>query len=388
MTQKSVLIIGAGIAGLSAGCYAQMNGYQAQIFELHDRPGGMVTAWNRNGYRVDGCIEFLNGSRSGTRFNRMWQELGAVQGRIFVDHDELIRVRGQNGQELILYGDLKKLEDHLLAVSPDDKILINKFVGAIRTMAAFDPPLEVKPMEMMLEMPRFLKWLNIYNKYSGESVAEFAQRFRSPFLREVFAYIQPGELPMGSVLGMLAWNTTRSQGYPIGGSLAFSEAVEQRFRSLGGQIHYKTRVGKIITEPKPNDGGPQAVGLRLTDGREVRGDWIIAACDGYNTLYELLDKRFLNDDLRVRYTKLPLNPAIVQIALGVNYDLSGCAPSQVDVLSMPVTFAGEEHRSFWYHIFNYDPTCAPAGHTVIIGGPIVLKATTNCPFVNLPNQKL
>ena len=28
---KSILIIGAGIAGLSAGCYAQMNGFHSQI---------------------------------------------------------------------------------------------------------------------------------------------------------------------------------------------------------------------------------------------------------------------------------------------------------------------------------------------------------------------
>ena len=39
MTDKSVIIIGAGIAGLAAGCYARMNGYRTRIFELHDLPG-------------------------------------------------------------------------------------------------------------------------------------------------------------------------------------------------------------------------------------------------------------------------------------------------------------------------------------------------------------
>jgi thioredoxin reductase len=32
MSEKSVIIIGAGIAGLAAGCYARMNGYRARIF--------------------------------------------------------------------------------------------------------------------------------------------------------------------------------------------------------------------------------------------------------------------------------------------------------------------------------------------------------------------
>ena len=41
---KSIIIIGAGIAGLAAGCYGQMNGYNTQIFEMHDLPGGLCTA--------------------------------------------------------------------------------------------------------------------------------------------------------------------------------------------------------------------------------------------------------------------------------------------------------------------------------------------------------
>ena len=36
--EKSIIIIGAGLAGLSAGCYAQMNGYKTQIFELYNIP--------------------------------------------------------------------------------------------------------------------------------------------------------------------------------------------------------------------------------------------------------------------------------------------------------------------------------------------------------------
>ncbi len=47
---KSIIIIGAGMAGLSAGCYAQMNGYTTHIFEQHGSPGGVCTSWKRKGY--------------------------------------------------------------------------------------------------------------------------------------------------------------------------------------------------------------------------------------------------------------------------------------------------------------------------------------------------
>lgn len=63
-TMKKVIIVGSGIAGLSAGCYLQMNGYDTQIFEAHNHPGGVCTSWTRKGYTVDNCIHWLVGSLS------------------------------------------------------------------------------------------------------------------------------------------------------------------------------------------------------------------------------------------------------------------------------------------------------------------------------------
>ena len=53
--ENSIIVIGAGIAGLSAGCYGQMNGYRTQIFEKGSSPGGLCTSWRRNGYIFNGC---------------------------------------------------------------------------------------------------------------------------------------------------------------------------------------------------------------------------------------------------------------------------------------------------------------------------------------------
>jgi len=66
VSDKSVVvIIGAGLAGLAAGVYAQMNGYRSHIFEHHSRPGGVAAAWRRGDYLIDGGIHFLMGHRPG-----------------------------------------------------------------------------------------------------------------------------------------------------------------------------------------------------------------------------------------------------------------------------------------------------------------------------------
>jgi len=38
--EKSIIIIGAGLGGLSAGCYGQINGYKTS-FEMYDKIGGL-----------------------------------------------------------------------------------------------------------------------------------------------------------------------------------------------------------------------------------------------------------------------------------------------------------------------------------------------------------
>jgi phytoene dehydrogenase-like protein len=62
MTDRSILIVGAGIGGLSTGCYTRMNGYRTTIFEMHDVPGGVCTSWKRHGHTFDGCIHNLAGT--------------------------------------------------------------------------------------------------------------------------------------------------------------------------------------------------------------------------------------------------------------------------------------------------------------------------------------
>ena len=127
--QKSIIIIGAGIAGLSTGCYCQMNGYSTRIFEMDNaRPGGLCTTWKRKGYKIDGSIEYWQGSGpEKDSFHRIWEELGAVQGRTIIYHDEWSRVEGKDGKLFIVYTDMDRLEQHMKELAPKDKVVIELY---------------------------------------------------------------------------------------------------------------------------------------------------------------------------------------------------------------------------------------------------------------------
>lgn len=129
--QKSIIIIGGGIAGLAAGCYARINGYATKIFELHFLPGGLCTAWERKNYVFEGCLSYFYGSGEDKPFNSLWQELGVYDRSRMIQRDEFIRIRNESGRELVAYANPQRLEDHLLSLSPQDRKPIHALAKAV-----------------------------------------------------------------------------------------------------------------------------------------------------------------------------------------------------------------------------------------------------------------
>jgi phytoene dehydrogenase-like protein len=247
MDDPSLLIIGGGFAGLSAGIYAQMNGYQSHIYEMGDGPGGLCTAWKRKDYTIDGCIHWLVGSSPKSSLHRLWTEVGLIQGREFVDLDQFMRFEGADGRTFIVYTDADKLEQHMLALSPDDAAVTRRFIEGIRLGIAYDR-LQVlksdnrlqrmlKRLRMGLLMVRKATDLQIWLRTTAE---EFANRFADPLIRQALLEMWFPEFSMFFLLFTLSYLHNKNAGYPLGGSLPMSKALEQRYLGLGGQIHYQS----------------------------------------------------------------------------------------------------------------------------------------------------
>ena len=368
MPEKSLIIIGAGIAGLSAGCYAQMNGYSSRIYEMHTLPGGLCTSWQRKGYTIDGCIEWLVGSSPKHSYYRLWQEVGLIQGREIIYLDEMMQTVTRDGQTFTLYTDLDRLQQHMLELSPEDRPLIEDMIGAARHFLSFDMPADGPPSEMIgvLEkakmMGRLLPHLPVLQKWSKVSLGELAQRFKSPLLREAFESMWHPEMTSVFILITLAWLHDRAAGYPIGGSLPLARAVEQRYLNLGGQIHYKSRVARILVE---ND---RAVGIRLENGQEERADVVISAADGHATIFDMLEGKYVDDTVRQHYDKYTPFPPLVFVGLGVNRTFED-EPRRISglrlALEQPLILGDQTVTGVGVRINNYDPTLAPAGKTSI-----------------------
>jgi phytoene dehydrogenase-like protein len=366
--RESIHIVGGGIAGLSAGCYARMNGYRSRIFEMHSLPGGLCTAWQRNGYTIDGCIHWLVGSSPKNRFYRLWEEVGAVPNQPIYDHDIFARIEGNSGQALTLYTDIDRLADHLLELAPEDRDVLREWTRGLRRLARMDLPVErpdelIGPIGKLGMAMRFLPHMGVFRRWAGTTVRQFAEDLDNPFLREAvpFAFDLP-DFPMIAMMMTLAWMHNRASGYPLGGSLPFARSIEQRYLDLGGEIEYGARVEEILVEEN------RAVGVRLADGTAHRSELVISAADGHATIFDLLGGRYCDETIRGYYEQLPIFPPLLFLGIGVDRTLDDF-PNAVSGISFPlrepITVDGRKLARLSVQASTFDPSLAPPGKTVL-----------------------
>ena len=313
--RKSIIIIGAGIGGLSTGCYSQMNGYQSQIFELHEIPGGCCTAWDRKGFTFDWCISWLLGSGPGNEMYQIWMELGALQGKQIRNFEIFNSVYGKDGRVVHFYSDPDRLEQHLLDISAADRVLIKEFCNGVRKFQKcikaypfLKPVGLMKTFERLKMLASFLPFFNVIRKSLNTLMTDFSGKFKDPLLQEAFNFIFYEKHPNFPVLPFyfnVACHASKSAGVPEGGSLGLSYAIENRYKRLGGQVHYNSRIEKIIVE---ND---CATGIELSDGTRHYADIIISACDGHSVLMKMLGGKYLNPVYEKLYTKTIHEPGML-----------------------------------------------------------------------------
>jgi phytoene dehydrogenase-like protein len=288
-----------------------------------------------------------------------------------IDHEEYARIEGKEGKVFIVYTDINRLEQHMKELAPEDKEVIEEFAKGVRTSIHFPIPVEkapelFSPIDGLKIMFKMLPYVMFLRKWGKVTIQDVAQRFKNPFLCQAFLHIfnlqTPPDFPFLAVLMSLGWMHQKTAGYPVGGSLEFARAIERRYLALGGEIHYKSRVVKILVE---ND---RAVGVRLADGSEHRSDIVISAADGHTTIFDMLDGKYINDKIQGYYDKLPVYPPLIYIALGVarSFEEMPHTVTGIDYpLDEPVAIGGQERKRLGFQVLNFDPSLAPPGKTVV-----------------------
>ena len=370
-----ITIIGAGVAGLSAGCYLQMNGFETEIFEKHSRPGGLCTSWKRGEYNFDGCINWLLGSNSSNPFFLLWSELIDMSSLEFRNHEirmdiEVKDTLNNKGNRIFhLYTNLDRLYSYLLDLAPEDSHTIKILITSMRKIQKYEiPPMirsvpQLLPSRQKIKFIKYIPLLFFMMRWRKRTNFSFARKLKNPFLKEVFQLLFDGDdLPLLIITLPLAFNDKMGVGYPVGGSLNFSQKIEQKYLTLGGKIHYNSGVDEILTEKQ------QATGVLLTDGTKIASDITISAADWNYTIFTALKGKFTsNKQIILKEERgMEIFYSVFLLSLGVSRSFKDFPQMQRFPLEKElISPDGTRYSRMELHCYNYDPTLAPEGKCVV-----------------------
>ena len=366
---ENIVIVGGGIAGLSAGIYAQRNGFQSVILEKHRIAGGQCTGWDRGGYHIDGCIHWLTGTKEGSPLNRLWTEVGALDG-VEIVHPESFLCFEQDGERAGVLRDLDELQRHWTELSPPDADVIREFCDDVRLLQSFSFPVD-KPQDLMgpLETVQTLLSMRdagrILKKYGRMTIREFAGRFRCPAIREGFGAMAPDGYNAAMIFFAVAAFTTDEASIPTGGSRALAERMAGTYLRLGGRIE----TGCEVSELEIADGEVRSV--KSADGRSFPADFFIAACDAHHLYHTLLGNRHPDRAFESRFanpTDYPLASEVL-VAIGFRGTVDGLGEPMPWSLSFPIepiTINGRAIPRLTVKHFSHEPGFAPEGETLLI----------------------
>ena len=365
MTDKNVIVIGAGIAGLSAGVYAAKAGFKTTILESHIIPGGLSTSWKRKGYLFEGGMHWLTGSSEKLTLNQIWKETGALQENNPIFNKDPFYTLIVGNKRLHLYKNIDKLANHLLEYAPEDKKAIKRLRRDVKLFEGVHMPVSDVPglkakkhyrpslIELLKMAPAVLRLAAL----TKQSYIDYVFKFNNKDVRHLLMTVIGTRYNALSFIYTLASYSSGDCGYPEGGSLRMATNMADTFEKYGGKIQYRTFVEKIEIENN------KVVGVK-TDKGFIPCDAVIVTQDTRKAIDTLF-----NPPLTDKWTKTMRKNVISEqnmfVCLGIKADLKEYPRSMVLPLEKPLCCAGLVFDSLRVNNYALYKDHAPEGCTAI-----------------------
>jgi phytoene dehydrogenase-like protein len=318
-----VVIIGAGISGLTSAALLSRAGLSVGVFEMDSRPGGYLAGFRRKDFRFDSAIHWLNQCGPRGLVTRVFDFIGNDHPTA-LSQPNIKRYQGDN-YDYLLTDKPDDFKEELIKLFPHEKDGIERFFKDAKQIgAAFDSlPAFSRSLETMGFAEKFffnmkrLKFAMVFLKHirftGPEGTVKGLQRyFKDPAMLKIFG----SEEELLSALVPIGWAYYGDyQSPPKGGSQVFPEWLVHVVETLGNDVCYQCRVEKIDLE------NGQAVGISLDRKGEkisVKAKHIIAACD-VEALYErMLPETAIPAVIKEKLNKAQLYSSAVTVSLGIN----------------------------------------------------------------------
>lgn len=291
--EVDVVVIGAGVGGLSCAALLGEYGLRVRVLESHTIAGGCAHGFERGGYEFDSGPSLWNGMAqpSTNPLRQVLDALGVAEQIEWLPYDGWWMLLPEGRQFYFRTGDPASWEGTVLEFGGrralDEWRALQAFVRPISEAAAAIPPLVLRDsVAALIPAARFaLGGLLRAAPVSGYLTGPFravldGARVTSPFLRHWFAYLAfaLSGLDDAGTLGAAVAYTMRDlypRGalleYPRGGSKSVVDTLVRAIEARAGTVQLGAHVERIEVEGGGEGGGrARATGVRLRSGAVVR----------------------------------------------------------------------------------------------------------------------
>lgn len=291
-TGRSVVVVGAGLGGLSAACHLAGAGHDVTVLEATDAPGGRAGLVERGGYRFDTGPTVLTMPHL---VERCFQAAGVDMGDMLTLRpvDPMYRAVYADGSELRVHRDREAMADEVRRVcGPRDALAFERFCAWLGRLyrvemphfieANYDGPLDlVRPLGPALELVRLGAFGRLGRAVARRFSDERLQRVLS--FQSLYAGLAPAEaLALYAVITYM--DVVNGVVVPVGGMHALPRGLARAAEGAGASFRYGARVERILL----GEGATGPVrGVRLAGGEVVRADAVVCNADlpvAYRTL--------------------------------------------------------------------------------------------------------
>ncbi|MEW9701473.1 phytoene desaturase family protein [Paenibacillus sp. SI8] len=297
-----VIIIGTGLAGLTAGALLAEAGANVLMLEQHYVVGGCASSFRRNQFLFDAAIHLVGGCEKGGELHLIYEKLGLSDKIEFMEVDPMYRVQVANDHyDIPANADL--LADRMQRWFPEDRQSIRtilaeiKQIGDILLKGDFNVDSKTLMRLMEIEKMSFAQYLH----------GKFKHPHTSKILCSLIGY---AGVPASQVSALYMMSLIMSYRggafYPRGSSQQMADVLKAYIISKGGEIKVKRRVESIIHN------GQEAQGVIDHKGNKYYAPITISNADMMKTYREMLGEAYLPDSYQKRLRELtPSKSAVV-----------------------------------------------------------------------------
>ncbi len=320
--RRPVVVIGAGLGGLTAAAYLARDGFPVSVVEQHNVPGGYATSFDRAGGRFSFEVALHQTSATGGSSRRVLRELGLEGGLPLAAAPDLTRLITPEFSLTLPAADPQGCVERLSQLFPQQA---QGIAAHFRDLLKVVEEVESLPDRMgPLDFASFPSRQPLLWEIRNMTLAQFLERnISDPKLRDLLAFqwgyygLPPSKL--SAFLYAVANGGFLKYGghYYLPRSQALSDAMAGAVEKAGGRVIYERRAERILLA------GGAVAGVELAGGERLPASAVMAGSPAPVVFGRMLPAGSLPADYQAKLNSYRPSLSSFIVWLGLNQEIRG-----------------------------------------------------------------